>query len=107
MGGMIMNISANMLGLGNAATPFGLKAMQALETLSPNPGVATNAMCTFLVINTSSATLISSSAVGLMAAGGAEPPTAFIGTAPIATSCSTGAGLIAGELHERVLAYQL
>src|SRR5690625_3716552 len=52
MGSMIMNISANMLGLGNAATPFGLKAMNDLEKLSKTPGVATNSMCTFLVINT-------------------------------------------------------
>ncbi|HLS28467.1 MAG TPA: nucleoside recognition domain-containing protein [Opitutales bacterium] len=107
MGGMIMNISANMLGLGNAATPFGLKAMKDLETLSPNPGVATNAMCTFLVINTSSVTLISSSAVGLMAAGGAERPTAFIGTALIATFCSTAAGLIAVKFLEKLPAYRM
>ena len=54
MGSMLMNIAANMLGLGNASTPLGLRAMKDLETLNPRPGVATNAMCTFLAINTSS-----------------------------------------------------
>src|ERR1035437_1545021 len=52
MGAMIMNMSANMLGLGNAATPFGLKAMEELDTLNPNKGTATNSMVTFLAINT-------------------------------------------------------
>ena len=52
MGSMVMNMAANMLGLGNAATPLGLRAMRDLETLNPHPGVATNAMCTFLAINT-------------------------------------------------------
>ena len=58
MGSMIMNISANMLGLGNAATPFGLKAMEELDKLNPNKGTATNAMVTFLAINTAGMTLI-------------------------------------------------
>jgi spore maturation protein A len=58
MGSMLMNMAANMLGLGNAATPLGLRAMCDLETLNPQPGVATNAMCTFLAINTSSVQLI-------------------------------------------------
>src|ERR1700704_5859949 len=54
MGAMVMNMAANMLGLGNAATPLGLRAMAQLERLNPHPGVATNAMCTFLAINTAS-----------------------------------------------------
>ena len=52
MGSMLMNMAANILGLGNAATPLGLRAMADLETLNPRPGTATNAMCTFLAINT-------------------------------------------------------
>lgn len=107
MGAMIMNIAANMLGLGNAATPFGLKAMKHLDTLAPRPGVATNSMCTFLVINTSSVTLVSSSAVGLMAAAGAVRPTAFIGTALVATICSTAAGLIAVKFLEKLPIYRV
>jgi spore maturation protein A len=58
MGSMVMNMAANMLGLANAATPLGLRAMQDLERLNRRPGVATNAMCTFLAINTSSIQLI-------------------------------------------------
>ena len=52
MGSMVMNMAANMLGLGNAATPLGLRAMRDLETLNPRRGWRTNAMCTFLAINT-------------------------------------------------------
>ncbi|MFM8335961.1 MAG: nucleoside recognition domain-containing protein, partial [Opitutaceae bacterium] len=52
MGAMVMNLAANMLGLANAATPLGLRAMRHLEALNPRPGTATNAMCTFLAINT-------------------------------------------------------
>src|SRR5262249_18379406 len=54
MGSMVLNIAAGILGLGNAATPLGLRAMKGLESLNPHPGTATNAMCTFLAINTSS-----------------------------------------------------
>ena len=87
MGAMVMNIAANMLGLGNAATPFGLRAMQNLESLNPRPGIATNAMCTFLAINTSSVQLIPATAVGILAAAGAARPSAIIGTALVATTC--------------------
>ena len=52
MGSMLMNMAASMLGLANAATPLGLRAMKDLESLNPRPGTATNAMCTFLAINT-------------------------------------------------------
>ena len=58
MAAMIMNMAANVLGLGNAATPMGIKAMQELDTLSAEKGTATNAMCLFLAINTSSVTLL-------------------------------------------------
>src|SRR5438874_1575519 len=58
MGSMVLNIAAGILGLGNAATPLGLRAMKDLESLNPHPGTATNAMCTFLAINTSSIQII-------------------------------------------------
>src|SRR5258707_150332 len=80
MGSMVMNMAANMLGLLNAATPLGLRAMEDLETLNPRPGTATNAMCTFLAINTSSIQLIPVTAVGLLAVRGAINPSAIIGT---------------------------
>src|SRR5437667_10678774 len=63
MGSMLMNMAANMLGLGNAATPLGLRAMRDLESLNPRPGVASNAMCTFLAINTSSVQLLPATAI--------------------------------------------
>jgi spore maturation protein SpmA len=107
MGAMVMNIAANMLGLGNAATPLGLRAMQNLETLNPRPGTATNAMCTFLAINTSSVQLIPATAVGILAAAGAIHPTAIIGTALVATSCSFMTGIISVKLLQRLPIFAL
>jgi len=102
MGAMVMNIAANMLGLGNAATGLGLRAMQRLERLNPHPGTATNAMCTFLAINTSSVQLIPATAVGILAAAGSTNPTAIIGTALAATSCAALTAVIAVKLLERL-----
>ena len=65
MGAMLMNMAANMLGLGNAATPLGLRAMRDLESLNPHPGTATNSMCTFLAINTASVQLIPTTAIAI------------------------------------------
>jgi len=107
MGAMVMNIAANMLGLGNAATPLGLKAMQGLESLNPRPGTATNAMCTFLAINTSSVQLIPATAVGILAAAGAVHPTSIIGTALVATSCSFMTGIISVKLLQRLPMFAL
>jgi spore maturation protein SpmA len=95
MGSMVMNIAANMLGLGNAATPLGLRAMQELQKLNPHPSSATNAMCTFLAINTASIQLIPATAVGLLAVKGAKNPTAIVGTAFLATVCAQIVGLTA------------
>jgi len=107
MGAMVMNIAANMLGLGNAATPLGLRAMQGLESLNPRPGTATNAMCTFLAINTSSVQLIPATAVGILAAAGAIHPTAIIGTALVATTCSFVTGVISVKLLQRLPMFSL
>src|SRR6266567_2851935 len=75
MGSMLMNMAANMLGLSNAATPLGIRAMKDLDSLNPRPGTATNAMCTFLAINTSSIQLIPVTAVGILAANRSNNPT--------------------------------
>jgi spore maturation protein A len=107
MGAMVMNMAANMLGLANAATPFGLKAMEHLATLNKNPGVATNAMCTFLAINTSSIQLIPVTAIAYLAANGATHPTDVIASALIATMCSTIAAIIAVKLFARFSFYKL
>lgn len=107
MGSMLMNIAANMLGLANAATPLGLRAMQQLEKLNPRPGTATNAMCTFLAINTSSVQLIPATTVAYMIAAGATTATNIIGPAFIATLCSTIVGVTAVKLLARLPGYKL
>ena len=97
-----MNIAANMLGLGNAATPIGINAMKELQKLNPRPTRATNAMCTFLVLNTSSVQLIPATVIGLKAASGSSNPTEIIGTALLATAISTLAGIAAVKTLERL-----
>src|SRR5690606_1928748 len=80
MGAITMNIIANMLGLGNAATPFGIKAMKELQELNSQKDRATNAMCMFLVINTSSVQLIPATVIALRSTAGSSNPTEIIGT---------------------------
>ncbi|AFY56855.1 putative membrane protein required for spore maturation [Rivularia sp. PCC 7116] len=93
MGAIILNISANMLGLGNAATPFGIKAMVELNKINPLKGTATNAMCLFLAINTSSVTLLPLNVIGVRAAANSENPAAIWIPTLIATLCSTFVGV--------------
>lgn len=100
MGSMLMNITANMLGLSNAATPLGLKAMADLDRLNPTPGVATNAMCMFLTINTAGVQLIPATMVSIMAAAGSKDPTVIIGTTFAATAISLLFGLAAAKFLE-------
>ena len=107
MGAMVMNVAANMLGLGNAATPMGLKAMEHLERINPRPGTATNAMCTFLAINTSSVQLIPATVVTLLAAKGAREPTAIIGTALVATSCACVVGVTSAKFLQNLPIFSL
>jgi len=107
MGSMVMNMSANMLGLGNAATPLGLRAMRDLESLNPQPGVATNAMCTFLAINTSSVQLIPATAIAILVASGSTRPTAIVGTALLATLCAASVAIISVKLLEKLPAFRI
>lgn len=93
-GAITLNITANVLGLANAATPFGIKAMEELEKLNSFPGEATNAMCMFIVINTSSVQIIPVSAITFLAAAGAADPTGIIFSGLLATTCSTIAGIV-------------
>ena len=97
MGAMIMNVSANALGLGNAATPFGLKAMAELDKLNKDKGTATDAMVLFLAINTSGLALIPSGIIGLRALNGSADPAAISSTTPMATGCSTLVGIVAAK----------
>ncbi|MEY2601049.1 MAG: hypothetical protein QOJ36_368 [Verrucomicrobiota bacterium] len=102
MGSMLMNMAANMLGLGNAATPLGLRAMRDLESLNPRPGVASNAMCTFLAINTSSVQLIPATAIAILAAAGSARPTVIVGTAFFATLCAATVAVLSAKFFERL-----
>jgi spore maturation protein SpmA len=102
MGSMVMNMAANILGLSNAATPLGLRAMQDLEKLNRNPGTATNAMCTFLAINTSSIQLIPATAIALLAAAGSKNPTAIIAPTFFATLVSTIAAVFIVKTLEKL-----
>ncbi len=107
MGAMLMNMAANMLGLGNAATPLGLRAMKDLESLNPRPGTATNAMCTFLAINTASIQLIPVTAIAILAAAKSTAPTAIVGTALIAAACACTSGVTMAKLLEKVPWFRL
>ena len=102
MGSMFMNISANMLGLDNAATPLGLKAMSELQTLNPKKDTATNAMIMFLVLNTSGLTLIPVSVMVYRAQLGAANPADVFLPILIATFASSVAGLIAVAAYQKI-----
>ena len=107
MGSMLMNVAANMLGLGNAATPLGLRAMKDLESLNPRPGTATNAMCAFLAINTSSVQLIPVTAIAILVANRSANPTAIVGTALVATACAAVSGITMAKLLARLPVFRL
>ena len=87
------NIAANALGLGNAATPFGLKAMSAMQEDNPNKDIATPAMITFLVLNTAGVTIIPTTVIALRLMHGSANPSEIIITSILATICSSAAGL--------------
>jgi spore maturation protein SpmA len=101
MGAMILNLSANVMGLGNAATPFGIRAMQELNTLNARPGTATDSMALFLAINTSSVTLLPTGVIALRASAGSADPAGILPTTLFATICSTAAAIIAAKLYAR------
>ncbi len=105
LGAMVMNLSANMLGLDNAATPLGIKAMQHLQTLNPEKETASNAQILFLVINTSAVTLFPLSIFTYRAQMGAVDPTDVFIPILIATYASTLAGLIAVASVQRIKLY--
>lgn len=101
MGAMILNLAANALGLGNAATPFGIRAMQELDRLNPVKGQATNAMALFMAINTSSVTLLPTGVIALRAAAGSVEPAAILPTTLFATIGSTCIAIMASKFYQR------
>ena len=107
MGAMILNISANMLGLANAATPFGLQAMKELQRLNTHVHTATDSMCTFLAINTSSVQLIPATAIAFLAANGSVNPSSIIVSSVAATLVSTTVGLVAVKQFAKLPMYRI
>lgn len=101
-GHIFMNISANMLGLDNAATPLGLKAMEGLQELNPKKDTATNAMIMFLVLNTSGLTIIPVGVMVYRAQMGAAQPTDIFIPILIATAVATLAGMVITSLYQRI-----
>ncbi len=101
LGAIVLNFSANLLGLGNAATPFGLQAMQRLRQLSPHGDVASNAMCMFLAINTSGLALLPTDLLALRATHGARDPAAILPAVWLATGTSTAVAILASMVLRR------
>ncbi len=102
MGTMVMNLAANMMGLGNAATPLGIKAMQELDKLNTRKGEATDAMCLFLAINTSSVTILPLGVMAVRASAGASDPGAIIIPTLLSTTCSTIVAVLCAKLLSRI-----
>ncbi len=94
MSAMILNLAANVLGLGNAATPFGIKAMQELETLNPSPGTATNAMALFLAINTAGVAVLPTGVIAIRAGLGSKDPASILLPTLLGTFCHTIAAVL-------------
>ena len=94
-GAIVMNLVANFFGLGNAATPLGIKAMKELQKLNKNKDTSTNAMSTFLVLNTCCIQFIPTTIIAVRASAGSKNPTEIIGTIWVATICATIVGIIA------------
>ncbi len=107
MGAMVLNISANMLGLTNAATPFGLQAMKELQRLNTHVHTASNSMCTFLAINTSSVQIIPATAIAFLSANGSLHPSEVIFSSLVATSASTIVAIIAVTQLAKLPRYQI
>jgi len=101
MGAILMNVAANVLGLGNAATPFGVKAMQELETLNPHPGTATDAQALFCALNTASVQLIPATVIALRASAGSRAPGEIIGATLLASVCGAVVAVAAAKLLGR------
>jgi len=107
MGAIIMNLSANILGLGNAATPMGLIAMKELQKLNRgDPQKASDAMCTFLALNTSCITVIPATVIGIRIKAGSVNPTEIVGTTIFATACGMAVGVTVDRIMRRIYGYR-
>jgi len=102
MGAIVMNVAANVLGLGNAATPFGIRAMQELESLNPHPGTASDAQAMLCAINTASVQLVPATVIALRAAAGSRAPAEVIGPTLLASLCGVLAAVAGARLLGRL-----
>jgi len=98
LGAMVMNVAANVLGLGNAATPFGLRAMEALQELNPHRGTASDAQALFCALNTASVQVVPASVIALRAAAGARQPADILGATLLASLCATAVAIASARL---------
>jgi spore maturation protein A len=97
-GAIVLALAANMLGLNNAATPLGIKAMEELQTLNPDKDTATNAMVTLMAVTTAGVQFVPASMIGVLTAAGSSNPTAIIAPTIVATFIGTIAAVIAARL---------
>jgi spore maturation protein A len=102
LGSMVLNLSANLLGLGNAATPFGVRAMQELETLNPRRGVATDAQALFAAMNTASLQLVPATVIALRAGAGSRAPAEILGATLVASACGVVVAVVVAKLLARL-----
>ncbi|GEJ59352.1 nucleoside recognition domain-containing protein [Anaeromyxobacter diazotrophicus] len=101
LGAIVLNVSANLLGLGNAATPFGVEAMRRLEELNPRPGTATDAQALLCALNTASVQLVPATVIALRAAAGARDPADVVGPVLLASACGAATAVVAAKLLAR------
>lgn len=102
LGAIVMNISANILGLSNAATPMGLIAMKELQKLNKGSDTASEEMCTFLAINTACITLIPTTIIGIRLMYGSQDPTAIVGTTIFTTACGMTVAIIVDRTLRKI-----
>ena len=105
LGAIVMNITANMMGLGNAATPFGIKAMEEMDRLNTKKGVASNDMALFLVLNAACIQLVPSTVLSIRAAAGSTNPGAIILPAIISTGTAALLGLFAVRFYKGIFKF--
>jgi len=101
MGSMVANLASNLLGLANAATPFGVRAMQELETLNPRPGTASDAQALFCAMNTASLQLVPATVIALRAAAGSRAPAEILGATLLASACGVVVAVLVAKLLAR------
>ncbi len=106
-GAMVLNMAANMLGLGNAATPLGLRAMALLQKLNPHKAVASNSMVTFLAVNTASIQLVPTTAISILAIQGSNSASSIVVPAIIATAIAFTCGVLVAKALSTARAFQI